>query len=317
MATLLQQLLPGLAAPPQLYDPAFSELDSALLRHLGMAVLERDEGGQRAVDTPTLFYLPHCEVRRQARRMLRGRGSRMPCCGDAGPPATPAIHRIVHTSAPLHAGGTWTCQARAPLGSTRSTPRRRLQSWLCDALLASNWEPGRLASLTILGNSFATYQERWATPGAATGARPAHMLALVDAGAHLPAGAACMKACLVGGHAAAPCWPGQLCVPAGWAWRTRRPRQQHVRQGMQPPVSQVRLWRCPRATMTSPCPRRSTTWRCMPSSRLHANRCARPSRLSRNGRVCHSCNNRLWASILAVKSLRGLAFFRSRWRWLV
>lgn len=63
LATLLQQLLPGLASPPQLYDPAFSPLDAALLQHLGMEVVGRDEGGRRPVDEPTLFYLPHCEVR--------------------------------------------------------------------------------------------------------------------------------------------------------------------------------------------------------------------------------------------------------------
>jgi hypothetical protein len=63
-ASILKDLLPGLAAPPQLFDPAFSKLDAALLPRLGMAVIPEDERGGRAAEAPTLFYLPHCEVGR-------------------------------------------------------------------------------------------------------------------------------------------------------------------------------------------------------------------------------------------------------------
>jgi hypothetical protein len=49
-------------------------------------------------------------------------------------------------------------------------------------VLAANWQPARLAQLAILGNSFATYQERWAAPGFKVGTRPQRLLALVHAG---------------------------------------------------------------------------------------------------------------------------------------
>jgi len=62
LALLLRELLPGLAGPPQLFDPAFTDVDSAVLRALGMEVIREDERGARAVEAPTLFYLPHLEV---------------------------------------------------------------------------------------------------------------------------------------------------------------------------------------------------------------------------------------------------------------
>lgn len=70
LATLLAGLVaaPGRQGPapppPQLYDPAFSSLDRQLLARLGMEVIEQDERGARRATSPTLFYLPHCEVRR-------------------------------------------------------------------------------------------------------------------------------------------------------------------------------------------------------------------------------------------------------------
>lgn len=62
LASLLQSLLPGLQQPPQLYDPAFSELDHQLLEAMGMQVIDHNEQGSRPVQQPTLFYMPHCEV---------------------------------------------------------------------------------------------------------------------------------------------------------------------------------------------------------------------------------------------------------------
>jgi hypothetical protein len=63
LALLLRDaLLPGLAAPPQLADPAFSQADAALLAALGMTVVAADERAGRAVDEATFFYLPHLEV---------------------------------------------------------------------------------------------------------------------------------------------------------------------------------------------------------------------------------------------------------------
>lgn len=61
-------------------------------------------------------------------------------------------------------------------------PRRFAQGWLCDALLAAN--QGRLAQLTILGNSFHTYQERWSAPAGCrpSSGKPEQLLALVEAG---------------------------------------------------------------------------------------------------------------------------------------
>lgn len=117
LALLLKDLLPGLAAPPELYDPAFSELDRALLARLGLELIAKDEQGARAVEEPTLFFLPH------------------------------------------------------------------LEAALCDNLLRANWSPERLPRVALLGNSFATYWERWSAPSGhkPTGRRPDHLLRLVEA----------------------------------------------------------------------------------------------------------------------------------------
>jgi hypothetical protein len=74
----LRDMLPGLASPPQLYDPAFTPTDAALLAALGLALIPVDERGARAAEGPTLFYLPHCEAR-------RGRApARAPGAGERG-----------------------------------------------------------------------------------------------------------------------------------------------------------------------------------------------------------------------------------------
>lgn len=63
MVLLLQELLPGLQQGPQLYDPAFSELDQQLLQQMGLHVISVNEEGRRCIaGQPTLFFLPHCEV---------------------------------------------------------------------------------------------------------------------------------------------------------------------------------------------------------------------------------------------------------------
>ncbi|KAI8471053.1 MAG: hypothetical protein J3K34DRAFT_458516 [Monoraphidium minutum] len=120
LALLLRDLLPGLAAPPQLFDPAFSEADAALIARLGLALIPENEGGARSAAEPTLFYLPHCEAA------------------------------------------------------------------LCDTLLGANWSAAALPNVAILGNSFSTYRERWAAPGAKPGGtRPGRLLRLAEAGAVL------------------------------------------------------------------------------------------------------------------------------------
>ena len=63
LVLLLQDLLPRLQQPPQLFDPAFSDFDKLLLQHLGLAIIPVNEGGARTVQVPTFFYMPHCEVR--------------------------------------------------------------------------------------------------------------------------------------------------------------------------------------------------------------------------------------------------------------
>lgn len=62
LVLLLQQLLPALQEPPQLYDPAFSNVDQLLLQQLGLQVINSNEECRRQVQEPTLFYLPHLEV---------------------------------------------------------------------------------------------------------------------------------------------------------------------------------------------------------------------------------------------------------------
>ncbi|KAM4827295.1 SRR1-like protein [Thomomys bottae] len=43
------------------YDPLFSQLETAVLSALGLAVLSENEEGKRSVcDQPTIFYMPHC-----------------------------------------------------------------------------------------------------------------------------------------------------------------------------------------------------------------------------------------------------------------
>lgn len=63
LALLLRDHLPCLAGPPEAFDPAFTEVDAALLSQLGVTPMSVNEGGARSVSEPTLFYLPHCEVR--------------------------------------------------------------------------------------------------------------------------------------------------------------------------------------------------------------------------------------------------------------
>ncbi|WIA36017.1 hypothetical protein OEZ86_007380 [Tetradesmus obliquus] len=113
-----QGLLPGLSQPPLLFDPAFSEADRLLLQGLGLRVIEENEEGRRAVQGPTLFYLPHCE---------------------AG---------------------------------------------LTDNLLLANASPQQ-QHLALLGNSFGSYQARWAAPSARrpSTVRPDRLLQLVEQGA--------------------------------------------------------------------------------------------------------------------------------------
>ncbi|GAX77148.1 hypothetical protein CEUSTIGMA_g4594.t1 [Chlamydomonas eustigma] len=60
-ALCLWSLLPGLTAPPATFDPAYDDMDKALLNKLGIEVLEVNEGGRKAAGTPTMFYMPHCE----------------------------------------------------------------------------------------------------------------------------------------------------------------------------------------------------------------------------------------------------------------
>lgn len=57
---LRDTLLPGLAAPPVLFDPAFDSFDRQLLQQLGCEVLEQDCGCAWPVSCPTLVYMPCC-----------------------------------------------------------------------------------------------------------------------------------------------------------------------------------------------------------------------------------------------------------------
>lgn len=59
---LMHELLPQLSGPPIVFDPAFSEADMALLKHLGMHLAEQDERCARRTAQPTFFYMPHVEV---------------------------------------------------------------------------------------------------------------------------------------------------------------------------------------------------------------------------------------------------------------
>ncbi|CAL5224764.1 g7503 [Coccomyxa viridis] len=59
-ALLLAELLPGLTEPLSTYDPAFDDVDKALLSNLGVAVHATDEQCARVAHEPTLFYMPHC-----------------------------------------------------------------------------------------------------------------------------------------------------------------------------------------------------------------------------------------------------------------
>jgi hypothetical protein len=71
LALLLRDLLPGLAAEPELFDPAFSDVDRGIMSNLQLNPIEVDESGARSVSTPTCFYLPHLEVSRRAASRLQ------------------------------------------------------------------------------------------------------------------------------------------------------------------------------------------------------------------------------------------------------
>lgn len=59
-----------------------------------------------------------------------------------------------------------------------------LQGVLCDNLLCANCSPAALGQLCILGNSFATYQQRWSGPEGSRPKtrRPDMLLQLVEQG---------------------------------------------------------------------------------------------------------------------------------------
>lgn len=63
LALLLRDMLPNLATNPELFDPAFSDMDRMIMKALDLNAIEINESGARPVTSPTLFYLPHCEVR--------------------------------------------------------------------------------------------------------------------------------------------------------------------------------------------------------------------------------------------------------------
>jgi len=64
---LATQLLPGLHQPPKAFDPAFTEADIALIKSMGMTVITNNQMCAHRAEVPTFFYLPHLEVRRNAR----------------------------------------------------------------------------------------------------------------------------------------------------------------------------------------------------------------------------------------------------------
>ncbi|CAK0732295.1 hypothetical protein CVIRNUC_000111 [Coccomyxa viridis] len=59
-ALLITELLPGLREALDTYDPAFSDVDRALLASLGVTVHGTDEQCARVAQGQTLFYMPHC-----------------------------------------------------------------------------------------------------------------------------------------------------------------------------------------------------------------------------------------------------------------
>jgi hypothetical protein len=60
------------------------------------------------------------------------------------------------------------------------------QADLCERLLEANWTPQQLPLVTIWGNCFSTYQERWALRGAQHAKRPHRILCLADRGGAAP-----------------------------------------------------------------------------------------------------------------------------------
>ncbi len=45
-----------------IYDPLHSQDDLRILRELGFTVLEEEDVNYHIADTPTFFYMPHCEL---------------------------------------------------------------------------------------------------------------------------------------------------------------------------------------------------------------------------------------------------------------
>eukprot|EP01129_Flabellula_baltica_P015359 TRINITY_DN7729_c0_g1_i1.p1 TRINITY_DN7729_c0_g1~~TRINITY_DN7729_c0_g1_i1.p1 ORF type:complete len:253 (+),score=34.93 TRINITY_DN7729_c0_g1_i1:105-863(+) len=46
----------------QIYDPEFSQTDITFLESKNISIIDKNESGFRTVDTPTLFYMPHCPM---------------------------------------------------------------------------------------------------------------------------------------------------------------------------------------------------------------------------------------------------------------
>jgi hypothetical protein len=43
-----------------MYDPVMTKLDEEICQHYSIKVIQENEHGKRAIEEPTLFYMPHC-----------------------------------------------------------------------------------------------------------------------------------------------------------------------------------------------------------------------------------------------------------------
>eukprot|EP00898_Chlorokybus_atmophyticus_P002965 jgi/Chlat1/366/Chrsp10S01486 len=59
LALLLKERLGGVA---YIYDPVLEPVELQVAEELGFTLIQEDESCGRAVDRPTLFYMPHCEA---------------------------------------------------------------------------------------------------------------------------------------------------------------------------------------------------------------------------------------------------------------
>ncbi|CAI5987655.1 unnamed protein product [Closterium sp. NIES-64] len=149
------------ARPPRVrvgvFDPVLSPAELSALALLGVHCLPSNEEGRRTVVVPTLFYMPHCEAFLY-NNVLEANASALGF--SPNPPTSP----LLLGESPAELPPSPTPAAAAAVDDA------------CAGSMAG------CAPVVILGNSFASYEERWSVGAQPSTPRPTTLLQAVQRG---------------------------------------------------------------------------------------------------------------------------------------